>query len=105
MFEYYHNVATKIEDEHQRRALESAIFSAEQVLMQQNYIVNEVNPKKRRAIGCGIFLNLVRSGLCSKQDIQSGISNEIVDKLYNVYISKENISPRVDIDPGKRYVV
>lgn len=104
MFEYYHNVATKMEDNHQRRAFENAVFSAETVLTPQNYTINETDPMKNRAICYGVFLNLIRSGLCSKKDIESGTSNEIVDKLYDTYLSKENIMPRVDIDPGKRRI-
>ena len=101
-FAYYHNVAIKIEDEHQRRAFENAVFSAETVLTPQNYVLSETDPLKSRAICCGVFLNLVRSGMCSKQDIESGTANDIVDKLYDTYVSMESITPRVEIDPGKR---
>ena len=101
MFEYYHCVAINIEDENQRRAFENAIFSAENVLARSNCIIKENDLKKKRAICCGVFLNFVRSGLCSKQNIESGTANEIVDKLYQVYIEKEDILPRVDISPEK----
>lgn len=103
-FEYYHNVATTINDNHQRRAFENAVFSAETLLTPQNYVLNENDPQKNRAICCGVFLNLVRSGMCSKQDIESGTANNIVDKLYDLYVSKENVKPRVDIDPGNRRI-
>lgn len=102
-FEYYHNVVKEIKDNHQRRAFENSIFAAE-TFMPQHYTINESNPQKYREISCGIFLNLVRSGMCSKQDIESGTSNDIVDKLYNLYTSKENIKPRVDINPDRRAI-
>lgn len=101
-FEYYHNVATEIKDNHQRRTFENSVFAADTILIPQNYTINEVNPKKYREICCGIFLNLVRSGMCNKQDIESKTANDIVDKLYNIYVSKENVIPRVDISPDKR---
>ena len=42
--------------------------------------------------------------MCSKQDIESGTANDIVDKLYDTYVSMESITPRVEIDPGKRMI-
>ena len=103
-FEYYHHVAADIEDDSKRRAFENAIFAAELVAIQQNYTVNEADAKKNREICLGIFLNLVRSGICSKQDIESGIANDIVDKLYDVYVSRESVTPRVDISPDCRVI-
>jgi hypothetical protein len=101
-FKYYHSVATTIEDNHQRRAFENSVFAAETFMTPQNYSFSETDPIKNRAICCGVFLNLVRSGMCSKQDIEAGTANDIVDKLYNIYISKENVTPRVDISPEGR---
>lgn len=99
-FQLYHSVATTIDDNHQRRAFENSIFAAEELMT--SYIIKETDAQKNRAIWCGVFLNLVRSGMCSKQDIESGTANEIVDKLYNVYVSKDNVTPRVDINPDNK---
>lgn len=101
-FEYYHSVAMSIVEDYQRRAFENSVFAAENVLTPQNYTIHETDPHKTRALCCGVFLNLVRSGMCSKQEIESGTANEIVDKLYNIYTSKERITPRVDINPDQR---
>ena len=103
-FPYYHSVTNSLKDDHQRRAFENSIFAAETFMTPQYYTVNETNPKKNREIWCGIFLNLVRSGMCSEQDIESGISNDIVDKLYNAYMSRESIKSRVDINPDIRVI-
>lgn len=103
-FPYYHSVTISLEDHHQRRAFENSIFAAETFLMLQHYTVNETNLQKNREIWCGIFLNLVRSGMCSEQDMGCRTANDIVDKLYNIYISKEHIKPRVDISPDKRAI-
>lgn len=104
MFEYYHHVVDKIGDEHQRRAFENAVFSAEQWLNPTNYKITVRSVQQNREICCGIFLNLVRSGLCSKQNIESGVANGIVDQLYDIYVSKENIKPRVDLNPTLREI-
>ena len=101
-FGYYHNVVASLDD-NQRRAFENSLFAAE-IFMIQNYRIDEMDPNKNRALCCGLFLNLVRSGMCSKQDIQSETANKIVDKLYDTYISKENINPRVDVNPDNRVV-
>ena len=103
MFEYAHNVATTIEDKHQRRAFENAMFAADTIIL-QNYIFNTDDSRALREKFLGLFLNLVRSGMCSKQDIESGTSNEIVDKLYNVYVTTENVNPKVEINPDKRRI-
>lgn len=102
-FVHLHNVTKTIEDKHQRRAFENAVFAAETV-MPQNYIINESDPIVFREKEMGLYLNLVRSGMCSKQDIESETSNEIVDKLYNDYVTTENIKPRVEINPDKRTI-
>ena len=101
-FGYYHSVVASLDD-NQRRAFENSLFAAE-IFMIQNYRIDEMDPNKNRALCCGLFLNLVRSGMCSKQDIQSETANKIVDKLYDTYISKENINPRVDVNPDNRVV-
>lgn len=62
--------------------------------------MNEPDTKKRKEKTLGIFLNLVRSGLCSKQNIKSEVANAIVDKLYIIYVENESIRPRVDINPS-----
>ena len=103
-FTYYHNVATSLEDNHERHAFEYAIFAAETLLTTQNYIINQMEPQQRKAICYGIFLNLVRAGMCSEQDIESRTSNDIVDKLYNIYASEEDIIPRVDISPDRKVI-
>lgn len=104
MFEFYHEAVSTIGDDNQRRAFENSIFSAETLFTPQNYIIMETDPFKYRAICCGVFLNLVRSGMCSAEDIDAGTSNGIVDKLYHVYSTKESVIPRVDIDPGKNKI-
>ncbi len=101
-FECYHSVVMAIDDNYQRRAFENSVFAAETFMTSQNYSISETDPQKNRAICRGVFLNLVRSGMCSKQNIESGIANDIVDKLYNIYISKDNVTPRVDINPDAR---
>lgn len=98
-FPYYHNAVKEL-DSAQRRALENSVFAAEEMLV-TSYTVNENDPQKNRAIWCGIFLNLTRSGMCNRQDIPSDTANDIVDKLYNSYISEEGVTPRVDISPDK----
>ena len=101
-FVYLHSVAMSIVEDYQRRAFENAVFAAEITLTPPYYTINEVDPAKKKAIYYGAALNLVRSGMCSKQEIESGTANEIVDKLYNIYISKERVTPRVDINPDQR---
>lgn len=93
-FPYYHKVTITIKDKHQRRTLENALFASEKVMQGV-----QCNGKFVREKEIGLFLNLVRSGMCSKQDMESSVSNEIVDKLYNVYIEEENIVPQVKINP------
>lgn len=99
-FTYYHKVALQLKDEYQRRSFENAVFAAETCCTPQHYIMNEPDTKKRKEKTLGIFLNLVRSGLCSKQNIKSEVANAIVDKLYIIYVENESIRPRVDINPS-----
>lgn len=103
-FEFYHRVVGEIEEEHQRRAFENAVFSAESWLNPQHYTINTDSTQKYWEICYGIFLNLVRSGMCSKQNIESGTANDIVDKLYDCYVSKRNVNPRVDTNPTTRNI-
>lgn len=103
-FPFYHNVVMKIKDDHQRRVFENAIFAAEQVLISQNYDFSKTDPSKTQVSEYGIFLNLVRSGMCIDQNVESGTANQIVDKLYNIYVSNLSITPRVELDPGKRMI-
>jgi hypothetical protein len=101
-FEYLHNVVTTIDDDQQRRTLENAMFSAYMWLTPQHYTINVSDQQKMRAIYLGLSLNLIRSGMCSNQHIDSETSNSIVDKLYNIYVTRENIKPRVDINPDNK---
>lgn len=101
-FEFYHSVVMSIKDEQQRRAFENAVFSAEELLTPKNYIVTETDFYKRENLLHGVFLNLVRSGMCSKQGIESGTANDIVDKLYNIYVSNKKLNPRVDVRADQR---
>lgn len=105
-FIHYHNVVNVIDNHHQRRAFENAVFAAERALeiIEYNFVAVETDMRRIIEARCGIFLNLVRAGMCSKQDIDSGVANDIVDKLYDSYVSMESITPRVEIDPGKRMI-
>lgn len=102
-FEYLHDVVATIKDDSNRRAYENAVFAAEEVLPLK-YNIAATNPEAQRALFCGVYLNLVRSGLCSKQGLESKTANEIVDKLYDVYKTKEKILPRVDISPDQEVI-
>ena len=102
MFEYYHRIAANMENDGHKRIFENALFSADFIVMPQNYTIMERNPGKIRAIGCGVFLNLIRSGMCDERDMKAEISNKIVDQLYNIYMSVEKITPRVDVSPDQQ---
>lgn len=86
---HYHNVIKTIENEYHRRQLENSIFAAERTM--KNHLKND--------IGVGIFLNLVRSGLCNVKDINSKTANKLVDKLYEEYMCEEKIKPKVETNP------
>lgn len=98
-FEYLHSVAMSIEDDQQRRAFENAMFSTENLIWL--YSFKETDANKYKALFYGVYLNLVRSGMCRKQDLKPSIANDIVDKLYNIYVSKEMVTPRVDASPDQ----
>ncbi len=102
-FEYLHEVVLKLKNEYWRRQFENAVFAADYIVMPYCVIDGALWREKREQY-CGIFLNLVRSGLCSKQNMKAEDANKLVDQLYDIYVKKEGNTPRVDIDPMKRIV-
>lgn len=96
-FPYEHEITIPMEEKHQRRVFESAIFAASDLI--QGYSISEKDANKYREIQCGMYLNLIRSGMCSKQDMKAEISNNIVDKLYDIYVAKEKLKPKVELNP------
>ena len=104
-FTYYHEAVATIKDNRLRRIFEDAVFSAESYMTPQHYTIHETDQKKIRAICTGLFLNLARSGMCNEHDMKSDTANVIVDKMYDIYIAKENITPRVDISPDQKVIV
>lgn len=101
-FSYFHKVAISIQNDLYRRVFENSIFAAEIILSLKKYHITETEPLKNRAICCGIFLNLVRSAMECKLLLKSSTSNDIVDKLYEIYYEKEGVVPRVELNPMKR---
>lgn len=102
-FPLYHMVMDGLDDT-RRRCLENAVFSVDRMFILDNYMITETDPVKYWNIRRGLFLNLVRSGMCSSRKIDAAAANGIVDKLYDVYVTQEHLQPRVDLDPGKRTV-
>lgn len=96
-FPYEHEITIPMEEKHQRRVFESAIFAASDLI--QGYSISEKDANKYREMQCGMYLNLIRSGMCSKQDMKAEISNNIVDKLYDIYVAKEKLKPKVELNP------
>lgn len=101
-FSLLHVVASGIKDADIRNSFEAAAFSAFEITNSGFYDVKERNINKRYRIHRGLLLNLIRSGMTSKQGIDSKTANEIVDKLYDLIISKQNIMPQTELDPGSR---
>lgn len=100
MLPYYVHVAAAIEDNKLRRCFEDAAFATEALMMQLPYrVAGSLTEREKRAAELGIYLNWLRSGLSSKQDVKSEDGNRIADMLYDTYVSEEYVKPKTSLNP------
>lgn len=95
-YAYFHAAVEKIDakDDETRLTFENAIFAAD--LYAVLPIVHNNNTKETLY---GLYLNLVRSGLCSAEGLNDTKANELTDLLYNIYKTELDFVPNVSVNP------
>lgn len=95
-FKVLHLMTEKAENDYIRQVIEDAAFVADYLLKTYGKV-----KLMEQSVADGVFLNLIRSGLCFESDIKGGTANAIVDIGYNFYITSEARKPDVEANPDQ----